>query len=926
MVSHSGCGSRRVTGWTLHGIVLPVVAFVCTLIAQPCLGAVSSDTQNSGAGSNREDETLPLPDLDVPVLLKRWDEVETELHRLGLRERFVPASERSGQVLALIEFAQLNLTRGSPSRGARSFLGCLVLVNLTQAPIAVVRSGIRLIADGTEIPRGSPSNDMRASVVRVKDRTFHLRNAEPSESLKIPAGDAKATWIAFTGLTPDDTVPQLALKIRVGEQDVTLNVNEFRRGALRLGSQRIGPHDCLALLTISGELDGINLGSLVDDVDGLIQQGVSRLVLCWTKTAQPVDRLLAAWLRQNAMGSRRNRAQFSLFPPLPASLEDIHLAAMRELTPRRTVSVTETFSRYDRLASSGVREHATCSDAVLAALWGVYETMPRDELVREIRRASGLSCAAALAAGGARLTSRQLPLILKKSDDTNPEVQQAALMALRHFGETEALDKLAHYARTGREPLVPVAVESLADSPFPEAQARLLTLLKDTGFSSQENVVRVLSRSPKVAWSENLYQIACDHDHPACADAIQFLLKTGHPKAVTVLKAALQSGNAELSEMTFRELEGRTDEECHAALRDFTLSYLEDSPPTSAMQAFLNRTKEFGAVPLLLKHLADPDEERTALINTLALLGDESVAAAIESAYPKLRDNERIAALTALRELRSPAFETLASNALKSGKPVLVRAACQALRADGSDSSVRLLIETLGQSNDKTVWPYLCNLLATTGSAEARVALRRGCLEDDLHKRKCARDALRSLERHSPGHAFAEQGRHQLSLKEWNKASSYFSLALEIDPELSSVYADRGNCHLQLDDLTAAKRDFERAVELDSADAMGVTGLAITQVLEGDCAAGIALVAEAAQRFANDASFSYNAACVYARAAELDTNAGADARRGEYVKKAISHLKAAVKRGFKDFEWMRQDRDLESLHGLSEFEQLFPEA
>ncbi|MEZ5940618.1 MAG: tetratricopeptide repeat protein [Planctomycetaceae bacterium] len=87
----------------------------------------------------------------------------------------------------------------------------------------------------------------------------------------------------------------------------------------------------------------------------------------------------------------------------------------------------------------------------------------------------------------------------------------------------------------------------------------------------------------------------------------------------------------------------------------------------------------------------------------------------------------------------------------------------------------------------------------------------------------------------------------------------------------------------------------------------------------------------------------YNAACGYGLCLELANGwsgqrpfPAADgipegtpeeqALRSEYRTKALDALRQAITAGWKDFDHMRQDTDLQALHGDADFEALFPEA
>ena len=67
----------------------------------------------------------------------------------------------------------------------------------------------------------------------------------------------------------------------------------------------------------------------------------------------------------------------------------------------------------------------------------------------------------------------------------------------------------------------------------------------------------------------------------------------------------------------------------------------------------------------------------------------------------------------------------LAGQALQTSNSTLVSAACQGLQSDGSPEAVRLLANALEKSGDSSTWSYVSNALATLGTPEAAIALRK---------------------------------------------------------------------------------------------------------------------------------------------------------------------------------------------------------
>ena len=870
---------------------------------------------------------LKPPSLDVSELLRRIDAVERELYRKKRRPKFVPAKERRDEVLALIEYPALGVSYTGSSRGTRYFAARLILVNQTERPVEVRSEDILLEADGKTVSMPSRPFPVGYTTLRIANRHVSLRQLQPKQRVNVPAGSAAATWVVFSNLPPGNRVPQMKLLVRIGSRRTVVDVNEFCLGLLRLDIRRLGPDDCLAVFSISGELNLINLGALIDEIDRLQLQSVTRVVLSWTREAPPVDTSLAGWLQQSVKDFRRSPSLFSPFPTFPV-IARVYLAGLPtedRRAGRISASTAVRLARYEDLARGQMRSFANLSDGVTAALWDVYESVSRAELLRQIRRGPAITRAAALAAAAHRLPESTLPLVLRCKADDDAAVRRAALMALRYFASPQAVDALVETACAEDAALADVAIESLAASRAPAAQRRMLELLQTGRIPVRPTLVEILGRYPSSLWSELLVRWVREGDDRIAPAALGTLARIGHPQLDDVLREALESDRPALSEAAFAELFRRQDPESRQILLEYTLRWIKTRPPTTAMYALLNQTKDKRAIPALLKHLDQARLNRASLITVLSYLGDRSVAERLNAIYSELRQpDERAAVIRALRRLRSPHFPERASEAIRTGNATLVQAVCREIQAAPDDGAVQLLADALDSTDNRMAVSQICSTLASVATPAARRALQRAVKSGNAEKQNYARNALRSLYTRSPANPFVAQGRHHSSLWDWPTAEKYFTLAIQIDPELPQAYSGRGNCRLLLDKVEPARKDFQRAVELDPFDGMSVAGLAIALVRAGRIDDGLQLVESSRKRFANEGLFAYNAACVYARALEQlkDDTEKARALKNQYRAQAVADLKAAIAKGFNDFDWMKQDPDLRSLHGWPAFEEL----
>lgn len=860
----------------------------------------------------------------IRELIERLERVEKELARLKARKNGAPpadAAKKDQKVLTLLETPYFG-TSHYGSNQSRFFAARLIFINLKSAPVTIQREDVELAADGKAYKLGDVPTNVQYQSFQVGNESFTLRNLSPAKELTVAPGGTASTWAVFTGLPRGTDVPKLVLKMNLGGEPSDLDANEFSLGLLGMKVEQIGPRKSLGLISLSGSLNTINMQALIDALDELTRRKVARAVIRWTDTAAPLDSHLLNWLQQAVQqAGRGDAAGDSRYPVIPAAVRDLHLAAI----PNQRESSSPSSS--SRSSNSGPpRIHKTDVEAIAAALATAYEILPRDELWDEIENGHPATRAAALANGGGRLPAERLPAVLEFADGNDPQLQRAALTALRHFGEKPAIEELIHYARKGAEPLASAAVESLAASRYAAAHAALLEILKNEPPQSRKLIVRILARYPRPIWSETIYEYVGDSDPQVAVEALRALTVVGHPKLVETLTDSLGNGAAPVRDESFRQLAMRTDPRSEQIALDHALERLKDAPPDPLISTLLTRTKDRRAIPLLLEHLDKSPGARSIVIGSLAQIGDQSAVEKLVELYPKLQDQEKRTVLSALAQLRSPEFRKLAGEALLTRDSSLINAAVDGLRQDGSVEAVGILISAYGKTNYSSALSYISNALGTLGTPEARAALQKARQSTDDNKRRYAVSALQRIRSRSPGYQFIYQARELSKQEKWDEAAEQYGLAVRVDPELPDGYAGRGHAHLKRNKVADAKKDLSKALQLDPYNSLAVTGLAVCQVLEGKLDEGIKLVEENRSKFTNEAMFAYNAACVYGRALEHvrkdEKAADREKHLDEYRGKALAELQRAVKLGYRDFGAMKKDPDLNSLHEAAEFKEI----
>jgi tetratricopeptide (TPR) repeat protein len=803
----------------------------------------------------------------------------------------------------------------NPPAASRFLAVQLQITNRSSKPVAIRAQEIVLRFDGIDYKLKDPVGGLRNSAFQVRGRTIMVSKMQPTAELTIAPGKSAEKWLAFGGLPGGNQIPPMVLRIAAGGTTHEIDVNEAARRELKLNIDRIGPRGCLALLTIGGELNTVNVGILVGTLESLIAQKVVRAVIRFDRSAPRLDGQLLSWLQQGAFLAGRGENNNAQLPVFPAALRELHLASL----PNRSENLEGASGEEPRI-------HRRDAAAVRAALKSAIESLPRAELLAEIEKGHPLVRPAALADGGSRLTADDLPLVLRFADGDDVKMQLAALTALRHFGEPAAIDKLLYYARKNVEPTVSAAIESLAASRYAVAHQALLDVLKKEHPASRRLIVRVLAKYPRPLWSDTIYSFIGDSDSNVAVEALRALVETGHPRLLELLKDALARGTAPVREEAFQLLSRRSDPQSEELALEYALQLMKTGQPSSSICELLNRTKDPRAIPLLLGALDRAPANRSQLINTLAQIGDQSVGDSLATRYPTFSDRDKGSALNALQILKSAHFRRFAGEALLHGDNSLVVTAIMGLQTDGSPQAVQLLVNALDSSKNPMIWSNITGALATFGNPEAKQALIRARDSDNPRKRKLAIDALHTLSTRSPGYPAFLTARQSAQAERWDEAISRYTAALELDDELADAYSGRGHALLQTKKLAEAHKDFTIAVKLDPYSAEGVSGLGICQVMEGDIASGTKTIEDSRSKLNDDFVFTYNAACVYGRALEqtlkLHYSPERDKKVDEFRKKAIADLQLSVKLGFPDLDWMKKDADLDSLHGLPEFKRI----
>lgn len=885
------------------------------------------------SGSTTPDQPTKTDKIDpksLEGLQKRYHEVQT---RIAQQKKLpVPPPPDDKKLIVVLENPHLSQGQyRSNNEYDRGFAVHMLFANPTKQDLQVKRSDVVLHSDKKTYKAVERLTRYHDSY-RINGDYLHLSNLKMPDVIKIPAGKTASTWAVFSDMPTNPAIPDLKLAFTVeGEKPEAkdqreIDVNAYCRALLQTQVERMGPRNCLAVVTIEGKLNPVNVKDLVDVLDELaVTQKVARVIVRWAENAPAIESNLMNWLQNaaNQAGQIRptnNNNNYEPYPIIPMSIRELHLADRPQDNGGSS--------------SSGLRIHKSLDEAVIAALRTAYRALSENEIVEDLRDKNPTIRAAALMGGGGRLPPDKLPVLLEFVNSEDRNLQRAAIFAMRNFGEAHAIDTLVELVKKNENPKSTEAAESLATSRFATASEALLDLLETAEPAVKTNIVQVLAKHPRPIWADAIAEYAEHPETEIGMASLRALNGIGHPRLLSLLENALTQKNESIQTEAFNMLASRKDQASEDLALDYTLKHLRTKPLVGNMTSLLTRTKDPRAIPLLMRQFQNKMGSRSTVISVLAQIGDQSVVDLLVSEYPKMDNQEKQNVLQGLQQLHSPEFVRLAEEALLIKDSSLVRLASNGLYQEGSPRAEKILIDSLKKDVKHNYWSYICNELMNFGTPEARDALRQARTSKDSNKKSAAINALRNLQQRSPGNQYIYQANNYIKQEKWDLALRYFNLSLEADPDFATAYAGRGNIYLRQKKYKEAKADFERAVEADPENNQAHAGVAILKILDGQVDEGVQYMQQARKKFeqyeSNKSMMLYNIACVYGRAVEEMNKKLEDAKdekkQQEYQSKAIAELQAAVKNGFNDFELMKKDPDLQAVAKLPEFQKLLPKA
>ena len=134
-----------------------------------------------------------------------------------------------------------------------------------------------------------------------------------------------------------------------------------------------------------------------------------------------------------------------------------------------------------------------------------------------------------------------------------------------------------------------------------------------------------------------------------------------------------------------------------------------------------------------------------------------------------------------------------------------------------------------------------------------------------------------------------------------------YTMAVSLEPADVSAYMLRGDMYLQKGDTLLARADYEKVIQLDTVPDVGSRAFYAYEALGEDDKA-VEFLDRILSENPDDASCWYEATCLYSRMKDMD--------------KALSCLEKALELGYREFNHISNDDDLDYIRGSAEFQSL----
>lgn len=749
-----------------------------------------------------------------------YREQRAELTRLDA-DAYPLATVPEGMLLAFDSPGFVNAYLGGDEKQVRVFVMRMRLANTSEVPLTLNAQDVVLDEDGKPIAYQALDGRLTSYSVNVGDGYPSLSALEVAPEVTLPAGGLASSWLVFQGLDHGNHVPSLSLKVPDGDHHLMVDLNDYFHALLKVRMERIGPKDCLALMTIHGEATCLGLGALVGVVDELSAAGLSRLMVEWAADAKPIDQSIRnTFFHSVAQHGREHYSDEERFLALPTAIMELAVVLPTDKSFETVSYSNDGTARFFRWPG----------EAATQVLASAFELTSDDDLFDEIDRGHDYSKIAAMRLAGTRLSSEHLPLLLTYTQGSDERFRHAALVALSYVDHPLAVEELLKTARaTADGKTAQQAISSLLLSPHPRMQAQVETLLTEENLDVRQLAMKMISSHPQARWREQIAELLDSPIVDVRVQAFKALSQIGHPELTAILLRHLTHEEAKIRREAFLQLSAIDDPKLVPVLTSFCLENIKARPTDSKLLDFIVRYKPHEALAPLTELFSQTKANRSQLISALLSLGDHDTFELLVNASEELTRHEERDALLSIGDVSVPHYQRLVKKMLDGYTPdtkINLNHLMNEIYRHADGETIETLIAFLKRwerdpraDSDGELRSFLqqtINAIGQVANTRSRQFLAEFVVQtDNDFLREQSLEAINNSFQSSPGYNISHQTEQYLNKKNYTKALKIANIAIEHDSESPQAYAIRGDCYFHQAEIEKAISDYSRALALN---------------------------------------------------------------------------------------------------------------
>ncbi len=714
-------------------------------------------------------------------------------------------------------------------------------------------------------------------------------------------------------------------------EGVQVDINKVLREICKLNVSRTGPEECLAIVSISRNLDVPSTWILTDTLKDVADDGIERVIIVPASSAKvAMFDEVAVWLS--------TMIEQPVGTPVPNTPLSRPTFSFKALAVAGLTQGTPTSPFRNRRV---IRQFRTEDEATADLLTPVYRFIPVDQAIADLRNTRTGIRRAALAGAIDRLTEAQAAAIMEQARSGSEDLQLEVASCLNLIPGTQAVDALLELSLKPDSKVAPVALTGLATS-RDESAVRAMAQVWEAGGDRpvlRSTAVLAMVRADDDRWTplvaafvDSELKMAAAGDSGGSplehfAEAIEFLRQRQHSDTLLRVRQQIASVKAPAFQDTLIEYLNRTNRtEDRELLRAVVSDRMKVGQISSPVRFAAMQIRDSSWTDPLLNEYRKVSEtrsmDRVSLHAALLCASSEQLDALLKD-RTSLPANARGELLTYLYSIEHAQWRSLASEMLSTANNES-SVAIQLLGQDASEESLQILrqrltdfVQSLEGTPDASVegQHHLQMLLAQLAAfvhPECRRQMNQMTRSSNDYVRERAAAQVENARRRSPAYRNLIDEYQLRKAGNIKEAMEALEKGIKADPFLPEVWLRRASNLMHAGKFDESMADLEEAERLSPEDSEVLSMIALVRVRLGKTEEGLSAAEDLIAQGGKDWTALYNGACTYSRATE---NSGVSAEdKVRYADRAIVLLNLTADQKFGDHEHLVVDEDLVSLH------------